>query len=193
MKKFSNISGEKVNQEPKVEDIKINEEDLFKTKVMNLMDNLLTIRTYGPVDRYLRAGNIKISGKELFLESLLDLLKEKSSTEEKRILESLKSEVKDWEILDAKIEKLENKLEDLKEAKKVTPYKNKLKSLYNNYSSDNELVIKMIKESCNKINNSETAYLNALAADHMIKEGNYPKQLFSEISKLYKLRYIELS
>lgn len=193
MKKFSSISGEKVNVEPKVEDTKINEEDLFKAKVMNLMDNLLTIRTYGPIDRYLRAGNIKISGKDLFLESLLDLLKEKSSTEEKRILESLKSEVKDWEFLDAKIENLENKLEDLKEAKKIQPYKNKLKSLYNNYSSDNELIIKMVKESCNKITNGEKAYLNGLAADHMMKEGNYPKQLFSEISKLYKIRYIELS
>jgi hypothetical protein len=192
MKKFSSIVGEKINKEPKVDNEKINEEDLFKAKVMKLMDDILSIRTYGPIDRYLRAGNIKISGKEMFLESLMDLIKEKNSNKEKVILESLKHEIKDWEILDNKIEKLEKELENIKEIKKLRPYKNKLKSLYNNYDYDHNLILKMIKESCNKISNSETAYLNALAAEYMINENKYPNKLFSEISKLYKNRYNEL-
>ena len=90
MKKFSNISNVKVSEEPKVEVKQLNEEEMFKAKVMNLMEQLLSVRTYGPVDRYLRAGNIKVAGKEMFLEALMDLLKDKSSKEEKKILESLK-------------------------------------------------------------------------------------------------------
>ena len=109
MKKFSKISGSKVSEEPKVE-IKVNEEDLFKTKVLNLMDQLLSIRTYGPIDRYLRAGNIKISGKEMFLEALMDILKDKSKKDEVKLLESLKSNIRDWEYLDTKIDEAINQI-----------------------------------------------------------------------------------
>ena len=71
MKKFSNITNQKVGEEPKKELKKFNEEDIFKAKVVNLMEDFLKIQTYGPIDRYLRAGNIKISGKETFLDCLL--------------------------------------------------------------------------------------------------------------------------
>ena len=66
MKKFSNISNVKVSEEPKLEVKQLNEEEMFKAKVMNLMEQLLSIRTYGPIDRYLRAGNIKVVGKRCF-------------------------------------------------------------------------------------------------------------------------------
>ena len=113
MKKFSNISGYKVSEEPKAKpEVKINEEELFRGKVMNLMDQLLSIRTYGPIDRYLRAGNIKVAGKEMFLEALMDLLKDKSSKDEKKILESLKSQIKDWEAIDSKIDEVEKEVSD---------------------------------------------------------------------------------
>ena len=91
MKKFSNISGSKVSEEPKVEVKQLNEEDMFKAKVLNLMDQLLSVRTYGPIDRYLRAGSIKIAGKEMFLEALMDALKGKSLKEETKILDSTSS------------------------------------------------------------------------------------------------------
>ena len=41
MKKFSNISNVKVSEEPKVEVKQLNEEEMFKSKVMNLMEQLL--------------------------------------------------------------------------------------------------------------------------------------------------------
>lgn len=59
IKKFSNITGQKVGESPKVADVKLNEEELFKAKIMNLMDQLLTIRTYGAVDRYQRVVILK--------------------------------------------------------------------------------------------------------------------------------------
>ena len=114
MKKFSNISGYKVSEEPKEKsEVKINEEEMFRGKILNLMDQLLSIRTYGPVDRYQRAGNIKIAGKEMFLEALMDLLKDKSSKDEKKILESLKSQIKDWEAIDSKIDEVEQRIAEL--------------------------------------------------------------------------------
>jgi len=186
MKKFSNISNVKVSEEPKVEVKQLNEEEMFKAKVMNLMEQLLSIRTYGPVDRYLRAGNIKVAGKEMFLEALMDLLKDKSSKDEKQILESLKSSVSDWVAIDSKISEVEKKIAEGKEKDKMIPHRNKLQSLYNNYGQDEEMFMNMVQESCNKITNTENAYLRGLTAEYMANEGKYPKEVFTKVSELFK-------
>jgi hypothetical protein len=186
MKKFSNISGTKVSEEPKVEVKQLNEEEMFKAKVMNLMEQLLSVRTYGPVDRYLRAGNIKVAGKEMFLEALMDLLKDKSSKDEKQILESLKSSVSDWVAIDSKISEVEKKIAEGQEKDKMIPHRNKLKSLYNNYGQDKEMFMNMVQESCNKITNAESAYLRGLTAEYMANEGKYPKEVFTKVSELFK-------
>ena len=186
MKKFSNISNVKVSEEPKVEVKQLNEEEMFKAKVMKLMEQLLSIRTYGPVDRYLRAGNIKVAGKEMFLEALMDLLKDKSSKEEKRILESLKSTLSDWEAIDSKIDEVNQKIAEGQEKDKMIPHRNKLKSLYNNYGQDEEMFMNMVQEACNKITNAESAYLRGLTAEYMANEGKYPKEIFTKVSKLFK-------
>ncbi len=186
MKKFSNISKVKVSEEPKVEVKQLNEEEMFKAKVMNLMEQLLSVRTYGPVDRYLRAGNIKVAGKEMFLEALMDLLKDKSSKEEKKILESLKGAVSDWEAIDSKIDEVNQKIAENQEKDKMISHRNKLQSLYNNYGQDEEMFINMVQESCNKITDSEKAYLRGLTAEYMANEGKYPKEVFTKVSELFK-------
>lgn len=186
MKKFSNVSNVKVSEEPKVEVKQLNEEEIFKAKIMNLMEQLLSVRTYGPVDRYLRAGNIKVAGKEMFLEALMDLLKDKSSKEEKKILESLKSSVSDWVAIDSKIEEVEQKIAENQEKNKMIPHKNKLRSLYSKYGQDEEMFMNMVQESCNKITNAESAYLRGLTAEYMANEGKYPKEVFTKISELFK-------
>jgi len=186
MKKFSKISNVKVSEEPKVEVKQLNEEDMFKAKVMNLMEQLLSVRTYGPVDRYLRAGNIKVAGKEMFLEALMDLLKDKSSKEEKKILESLKGAVSDWEAIDSKIDEVNQKIAENQEKDKMIPHRNKLQSLYNNYGQDEEMFMNMVQESCNKITDSEKAYLRGLTAEYMANEGKYPKEVFTKVSELFK-------
>jgi hypothetical protein len=186
MKKFSNISNVKVSEEPKVEVKQLNEEEMFKAKVMNLMEQLLSVRTYGPVDRYLRAGNIKVAGKEMFLEALMDLLKDKSSKEEKKILESLKVAVSDWEAIDSKIDEINQKIAENQEKDKMISHRNKLQSLYNNYGQDEEMFMNMVQESCNKITDSEKAYLRGLTAEYMANEGKYPKEVFTKVSELFK-------
>ena len=191
MKKFSKISGLKVSEEPKVE-IKVNEEDLFKVKVLNLMDQILSVRTYGPIDRYLRAGNIKISGKEMFLEALMNLLKDKSSKDEVKLLESLKSNIRDWEYLDSKIDEALNKIEDVESQNKILSHRNKIEQLVNNYGQDEELLMTMVDESCNKITDREKAYLRSVAAEYMANEGKYPKEIFTMISEKFKTRTQQL-
>jgi len=186
LKKFSNISNIKVSEEPKIEVKNLNEEEMFKVKVMNLMEQLLSVRTYGPIDRYLRAGSIKVAGKEMFLEALMDLLKDKSSKEEKKILESLKSTLSDWEAIDSKIDEVNQKIAEGKEKDKMIPHRNKLKSIYNNYGQDEEMFMNMIQESCNKITNAESAYLRGLTAEYMANEGKYPKEVFTKVSELFK-------
>ena len=191
MKKFSNITNQKVGQEPKIE-VKLNEEDLFKVKILNLMDQLLTIRTYGPVDKHQRAGLIKIAGKEMFLEALLGLFSDKTLKEQSKLLESLKSEVRDWEMIDVKISDVNTKISMVREKNELLSHKKNLISLYNKYSDDKELLIQMVEKACVKIKSSETAHKRALTADLIANEGKYSKEVFIKISEKFNTKAQQL-
>lgn len=105
MKKFSKITNQKVNQEPKI-DKKIDEAEEFKFKMIDLMEKFLKVQAYGPVDNRYLNGKVKIEGKEVLAEALLDLFSDSSNKKQKAILESLKSEIKDWNIIDHKIDSI---------------------------------------------------------------------------------------
>jgi len=107
MKKFTSITGQKAAEEPKKEPRKATAEDAFKQEARSLMEDLLSISTHGPIDRYLRAGSIKIEGKEEFLEALAHMAFRKSAEEKKALLESLKAEVADWKSIDEKKEQVD--------------------------------------------------------------------------------------
>lgn len=186
MKKFSTITGQNIPQDKKVEQVKLNEQDLFKTKVLTLMEQLLTIRTYGSVDRYLRAGSIKIAGKEMFLEALMDLLQEGDLKKEVKILESLKSEIKDWQVIDNKIEKVNHNIENIDSKKKIYSSRNKIKSLLNRYSDDEEFLFNKVDELCKKINSGEKAYLNSLSTVSLLEDGKYSKNTLLIISEKFQ-------
>jgi hypothetical protein len=149
MKKFSSITGQKVGQEPKVEVKQITEEDVFKSKVMSLMDDFLTIRTYGPTNRYTHNSTFKIKGKEIFIEALIALLNDENSKSNIKLLESLKQNIKDWEFLDSKIE--ENKVNDFYKFK----YKYRIGKLFDIYQKDEELLIEVLNNKIKKIKNKE--------------------------------------
>jgi len=181
MKKFSTSVNQKVNEEPKVEVKKVNEEELFKSKVMDLMDQFLRVQTYGPVDRYLRAGNIKISGKETFLEALMSIMSDKSQKETKAVLESLKGQITDWKTLDNKISELENISEsNIDEIK----HKNKVLSIYNKYGSDKKLCVKMFENHIEKIEDGENAYMKYVVCEKLSTSHDNP-ELFKTISEKY--------
>lgn len=181
MKKFSTSVNQKVNEEPKVEVKKVNEEELFKSKVMDLMDQFLRVQTYGPVDRYLRAGNIKISGKETFLEALMSIMSDKSQKETKAVLESLKGQITDWKTLDNKISELDNISEsNIDEIK----HKNKVLSIYNKYGSDKKLCVKMFENHIEKIEDGENAYMKYVVCEKLSSSHDNP-ELFKTISEKY--------
>lgn len=192
IKKFSNITGQKVGEAPKIADVKLNEEELFKAKIMNLMDQLLTIRTYGPVDRYQRAGTIKISGKELFLEALLSMMSDKSLKEQAKLLENLKSSVNDWDVIDSRIDEVKSKINESEENNKTLVHRNRLSTIFNNYNGDEEMILKVIEGSVSKIKTADTAHLRAITAEYMASEGKYPKELFNKISEKFHNRAKEL-
>jgi hypothetical protein len=193
MKKFSNITGEKVGEEPKKELKKFNEEDIFKSKVMNLMEDFLKIQTYGPIDRYLRAGNIKIGGKETFLEALMSLMTDKSLKEQSKLLESLKGDLRDWGVIDSKIEGVNEQIVKASEKNKTLSHRNKLSSLYEKYGQDEELLIQMAESDSKKISNIESVNLRAITAEYMSEEGKYPKQTFKKIAEIFYNRAKEIN
>ena len=176
MKKFSNITGQKVSEEPKVELKQLNEEELFRSKLNSLMDQFLSVRTYGPVDRHQRAGLIKVAGKELLIEAILDLLSEKSIKDQTKILEGLKSEIRDWEIIDAKIESLDKE-------KTLISNRNKFRKLLEKYQ-DSEFLIEKVKSNVEKIKSEKTL----IDYIQLTTESNLDSSTKTQLVKIYSER-----
>jgi len=192
MKKFSNITGQKVGEEPNKELKQFNEEDIFKSKVMSLMEDFLTIRTYGPIDRYLRAGNIKIGGKETFLEALMSLMSDKSLKEQSKLLESLKGDIRDWEAIDTKIDNINEEIVKTSKKNKTLSHRNKLSSLFEKYGQDEELLLQIVESDSKKISNIESVNLRAITAEYMAEEGKYPNKTFKKIAEIFYNRAKEI-
>lgn len=170
MKKFSNITNAKVGQEPERKDPKMNEEDSFRFALMNLMDRYLHIQTYGPIDRYLRAGTIKITGKEALAEALSELMSDKSTLEKTALLESLKAKVRDWEVIDEKINEVGTEWTNKKSEKEMSTQRQKIESLIEKYGQDEEILLEMAKKSAERIKSQSTAALRAAAATELKNE-----------------------
>jgi hypothetical protein len=186
MKKFSNITGEKVGIEPKQE-IKITEADVFKAKIMRLMDDFLKVQMYGPITRYHVAGTMKVVGQELFLEALMDLLDDKSNKDKVKLLESLKLKVQDWKMIDETIEEIESQPTGL--------YKHKLsiKNIYNKYKSDEELLVEKTEKSANKIKSSDNAFLRYKACESLLNDSEFNTDLIKKMSEKYLNRLNQLN
>jgi hypothetical protein len=120
MKKFSNISKSEIGKEPKLVEPTKKETELneFKFEVMKLMNDLLSIRSYGVARPEIMIPT-KIVGKEMFVEALADLLTNKSNKDQVTALESLKSTNKDWKSIEEKIDSMKKNHIDIKEAKKI--------------------------------------------------------------------------
>ncbi len=133
MKKFSKITGEDINNEPIQNEKALTDIDIFKYKVVKLMEDLLSIESIGSIDRYLRAGSLKIKGQDLFIESLLSLLNEDKIKVQTKLLESLKSDISDWKAIDKKIDYLNSQ-------KNISSLEKKIKNVFERYKDENVLV-----------------------------------------------------
>jgi hypothetical protein len=191
MKKFSKITNQKVSEEPKIKETPLTEGDLFKSSVLNLMDQLLTIRTYGPVDRYLREGSIKIDGKEMFLEALIDLMSNKSLKGEVKLLEGLKSKISDWKSLDKEIEDINTKIDESVRGKMLN-HRMKIINLFKLYKDDKDTLMSQIDEMAGKIKNGDKAFWRGVTAENMASEGKFPKNVMKEIANKFYFRARQL-
>lgn len=120
MKKFTNISGSTVGIEPKPVEVSNEELEIsnFKSEVLKLMNDFLSIRSYGSARPEIMIPT-RIVGQEMFIEALTDLLSKKSNKEVIKTLESLKSRSNDWKSIDEKIEDIKSGEYDIKEEKKI--------------------------------------------------------------------------
>ena len=148
MKKFSKITNQKVGEEPKVE-VGVDESTSIKYKMINLMDRLLSVTTYGPVINYDLAGTIKISGKEMLAEAIADMLADVSVSDKTILLESLKSEIRDWEFIDDKIRSLTKERASLNN-------KSKMYKLLEMYGDDEDMLVTLVEAKSLKITNTNT-------------------------------------
>ena len=128
----------------------------------------------------------------MFLEALLGLFSDKTLKEQSKLLESLKSEVRDWEMIDVKISDVNTKISKVREKNELLSHKKNLISLYNKYSDDKELLIQMVEKACDKIKSSETAHKRALTADLIANEGKYSKEVFIKISEKFHTKAQQL-
>jgi len=193
MKKFSSISGEKVKEEPKIE---VNKDELeflaLKASVIKLMDNYLSIRSYGSARSELLNNNFKISGKEMFAEALIDFLSDKTLQSQIKALESLKSENKDWRSIDSKVNDLNNKIIDLSVLRENASQVKKVKTFLETYGEDEKFDI-MLDTYTKRIKNGKEAYLRSLAANKIIEsKKNYSKEKLTQISEKFLNRAKEL-
>lgn len=173
MKKFSKLTNQKIGEEPKVE-YKIDESKVIKNKMMNLMDRFLSVTTYGPIDRYQRAGLIKISGKEMLAEAISDMLVDLSNKDKKELLESLRYDVRDWSLIDDKIESLDDRRASVNN-------KNKMVKLLEMYSQDEDMLISIIENKSSKINNLETLLDYKLIISENNDLSNKTKSILTDI------------
>jgi hypothetical protein len=185
MKKFSKITNQKINKDPKQEVKKIDESDVIKFRMIDLMDKFLSIQTYGPVDKYQRAGLIKIMGKEMLAEAISDMLVDISTKDKTKLLESLKSEIKDWDVIDNKIESLEEKRPSLSN-------RNKIKSLLEMYS-DESLLIEVSKNKVSKINKVDTLYdyIKLIGENHNLKDDTKIKMIEIYTERIKQIESVE--
>jgi len=162
MKKFSKVAGVKVSEKPQVNTPANNV--TIKDKIMFLIDQFLTIRTYGPVDRYQRAGLIKIAGKEMLADAIMDLISESNSKSQIKLLEDLRLETGDWELIDKKID-------SMFEEKILLQNRNKFNNLVERWS-DESLLCQFVEDGIEKLQNDKTVrdYINLTLESNLTTE-----------------------
>jgi hypothetical protein len=182
MKKFSKISGFNVNK-PKEVKKEVTDLDKLKTGIRKLMDSYLNVRFYGPANRYSTASTMKVEGKDIFLDALLDYIEEFSNKDQIKLMESLKSESKDWELIDKKIENLKENLKEISNSNLI-PHKNYIRTLIKKYNGDLDFISEFLeskKMSTESIEIKISAIKNLIKVGEIDKKGQSLLKVFEEL------------
>lgn len=150
MRKFSNVSNVIVGQEPNPVELSVKEIEIleFKNEIIKLMDDFLSIRSYGVARPEIMIPT-KIVGKEMFIEALTDLLSNKSNKDQIKALESLKSTNKDWKSIEEKIYSIKNPEIDVRESKKIN-------DIIEKYGNDKEDLTFYMESHVQKLSKEES-------------------------------------
>lgn len=195
MDKFSKITNQKVKDEPELvtnkDKVKL---EAIKAGITKLMDSFLTIRSYGGARSEQLMSSVKISGKELFIEALIDFMNDRSIEEQVKVLESLKGDTRDWQVIDNKINELDLFVKENNEFNSNKKQISKIKTLLDTYGDD-ERFETILENMVAKSNNSSEAHLMSITANKMktnFKFLNYSRKHLSIISEKYGKKAQEL-
>lgn len=195
MDKFSKMSGEKINDSPKLVKSKEHIElEALKAGINKLIDNNLTIRSYGSARTELLMSSVKISGKEMFIEALIDFMTDKSLMDQIKSLESLKSETRDWQSIDNKISEIYKEISEKVEFSKNTYQITKIKTLLDTYGEDDRFET-ILENYTNRVKESKEASIISITAEKMksdFKYQSYSKDKLSQISSKFLNRAKQL-
>lgn len=188
MQKFSNVIGQKINLEPKIE---ISKESLevegFKQSILDLIEKTLIVRNEGSYKHAMIVT--QIDGKEMFVEALIDFLSEKENKKAINYLESLKESNTDWKSIDDKISQIKVDSDNLKFLTENTEHVEQIKSFLEKYSGSEDFN-DILDNQLLKITDYITASTRAKVASIMLetqKYNKYPKGMLRSIS--YKFAY----
>ena len=189
MLKFSNLSGQQVNSEPKIE---MNKEAVeinsLKASIFDLIDKTLTIRHDGDY-RHTVVMN-KIEGKELFVEALLNFLSETENKKAITYLESLKESNGDWKSIDDKISEIETKNQNLKFLKENSEHLNQIKSFLDKYALAEDFD-DILDSQILKVTESKIALIRSKIASIILEDeqyNKYPKGRIRAIANKFQFR-----
>ena len=187
MKKFSKTINQKIGKEPN-QYKEYSEEEILKNVISNMIDNDLNIEFYGPTNRYFEQGDTKIIGKDLFIENIINLFKKTSSKKEVKLLESLKSDIKDWKLIDKKIISInENLISD--------EVQNDIKIISNIIDRSDVIgdVKIRINKIADKINNPIDASNKLQAAIQLYKLKKYDINIIEDIVLIFDKKFTDLT
>jgi hypothetical protein len=163
MKKFSTITGVKVGQLPESKqdnDVQDNSDNL-RFIIDSMINSYLKIEFNGPYTTEHFQQTSKIEGRETFIDALIGLLKEKEVQQQIKVLESLKSDVRDWKAIDEKIDGL-NLLLEKQTAGDTAKHKKRIEDLLKK-----EDPIEMAKIQASRMTDGEKAHYRYLMAKSM--------------------------
>lgn len=185
MKKFSTIAHVKVGTEPvvtlKKEEVANND---IKCAIDYMIDQHLKIGYYGPYTTEFFQQTSKIEGREMFIESLILLLKEKEIQQQIKILESLKSTTKDWQAIDEKIDSL---LLEKQTPAETLKHKRRVLDLL-----DKEDPEKMAELQANKIKTGEKAFYRGQIAKSLKSEKPESAKMLDKIASIFLFKAKQL-
>jgi len=186
MKKFSKISKFKVNSNQTKTEI-VNDSNInLKYSLNKLIEEFLDIRIEGPINPIL-VGTVFISGKEEFINALVEFVKQDEVREQIKLLENTK-----FEGLDNTINLLTSKMNEAQIPSERAKHIKRVKDLAEKVGNDISKAKSETEKQANRIKNGEKAYYRSVAAEDLIGEEGMNKKVLKEISKTFLFRSKQL-